>query len=80
MKWIHVGIGALMVTPVLSEQSRAQAGISLQIDPSVRSVGMAHATSSVFWGDEPNYWANLSTFVGSLLSFEVDCSQSRCLS
>jgi len=43
----------------LIPQCHAQsAAISLSIDPSVRSVGMGHATSSVFWGDEPNYWAN----------------------
>lgn len=35
-------------------------GISLSIDPSVRSAGMGGATTSVFWGDDPNYWANPS--------------------
>ncbi|UCE04084.1 MAG: hypothetical protein JSW67_07920 [Candidatus Latescibacterota bacterium] len=32
--------------------------ISLSFDPSVRSAGMGRATTAVFWGGDPNYWAN----------------------
>jgi hypothetical protein len=33
-------------------------GISLFIDPSVRSAGMGGASTAVFQGGDPNYWAN----------------------
>ena len=48
---------AIALGPGRTSASRA-AAISLEIDPSVRSAGMGGATSSVFWGDDPNYWAN----------------------
>lgn len=31
---------------------------SLAFDPSVRAQGMGRASTAVFWGDDPNYWAN----------------------
>ncbi len=49
-------IGVMLMSPHLA---RAQGGgISLSFDPSIRSAGMGNATTSVFWGTDPNYWAN----------------------
>ena len=49
----------LSIVLVAPEAVLAQGGaISLSIDPSIRSAGMGNATTSVFWGADPNYWAN----------------------
>jgi hypothetical protein len=43
----------------LASPARAQGTARvLDLDPSIRSSGMGGASNAVFWGDDPNYWAN----------------------
>lgn len=50
---------ALLVACALPRTTGAQGTArSLDIDASVRSSGMGSASNAVFWGDDPNYWAN----------------------
>ncbi len=58
MCWKYVATLLWLTVLVLPQCSYAQVGISLSIDPSIRSAGIGYATTSVFWGDDPNYWAN----------------------
>ncbi len=45
--------------PVASNAEYVPTGAqSLLIDPSIRASGMGRASTAVFWGDDPNYWAN----------------------
>jgi hypothetical protein len=46
-------------------------GQSLILDPSIRAAGMGGASAAVFWGGDPNYWAN-AALLGSIdgLRFE----------
>jgi hypothetical protein len=46
---------ALLLAPVAGAQRAAR---SLDIDTSVRASGMGSASNAVFWGDDPNPWAN----------------------
>jgi hypothetical protein len=50
---------ALLVACAVPQPAQAQGTArSLDIDASVRSSGMGGASNAVFWGDDPNYWAN----------------------
>jgi hypothetical protein len=49
----------LLLAPGIAEPAIvAGAAPSLTIEPSVRAAGMGEASTAVFWGDDPNYWAN----------------------
>jgi hypothetical protein len=52
-QFLLITVGA---TLVIGEGAEAE--ISLRIDPSVRSSGMGGASNAVFWGSDPNDWAN----------------------
>jgi len=54
-------LAGLPVTPASAAQifeSYNSNPPGLEIDPSTRSAGMAGAASAVYWGTDPNYWAN----------------------
>ncbi len=51
------GVG-LAVRGGSSSDDDLGAGRVLDLDPSVRASGMAGASNAVFWGDDPNDWAN----------------------
>lgn len=51
----------IVMAALLSNSAPAAAqgtGRSLDIDLSIRSSGMGGASNAVFWGGDPNYWAN----------------------
>ena len=56
---IALAASALLLLPrVALPAVIASAAPSLDFDPSVRGAGMGKSSVAVFWGDDPNYWAN----------------------
>jgi hypothetical protein len=59
---IRMGILAPIALAAMADAASGQCSgsgaISLFFDPSVRSLGMAGASGPVFWGGDPNDWAN----------------------
>ncbi|MCK4547295.1 MAG: hypothetical protein KAW17_07625 [Candidatus Eisenbacteria sp.] len=51
-------IGFLLVASAPSEAVSEAAAPCLAINPSVRAAGMGRVGTAVFWGGDPNYWAN----------------------
>ena len=57
--WLHILVVVLGATLGGLQNAAAQGtAISLDLDPSVRSSGMGGASNAVFWGSDPNDWAN----------------------
>ncbi|HET7903264.1 MAG TPA: hypothetical protein VFM17_01755 [Candidatus Eisenbacteria bacterium] len=57
----RVTLALLLVASLLSVEARAQSASGAQstfLDPSIVASGMGRAGVAVFWGDEPNDWAN----------------------
>ncbi|HSQ58829.1 MAG TPA: hypothetical protein VLT84_00105 [Acidobacteriota bacterium] len=57
----RVALAFLLVASILPLEGRAQSASGAQstfIDPSIVASGMGRAGVAVFWGDEPNDWAN----------------------
>lgn len=54
LMWMRLALPAVMVTLATC----ADAQESLDLDPSVRSSGMGGACNAVFWGRDPDDWAN----------------------
>ena len=50
----------------------------LDIDPSLRSVGMGGASTAVFWGNNPNHWAN-PALLGSVTGVRFEASDVSLL-
>lgn len=54
-----LSVGVILLASVSTARGQCGAGgISLTIDPSIRSAGMGGATTANFLSADPNYWAN----------------------